>query len=534
MTQSENISTDPRYYFDSAAADRVSRFFEKILTHGKGEWAGKPFILEGWQSFVRDLFGWKRVSDGTRRYRQAFIMIPRKNGKSTLAGGLADYLLIGDNEPGAQIYCCASDQEQASVVFREAKRMLDTVPKLKSELVIETFKDSIVCLSSGSVLRALTSTPDSKHGLDPHAVIFDELHTFKNRDLYDTMHTAMGSRRQPLEIMITTAGQDKKSLCYDMYDYACKVRDGVIDDPEFLPIIFEAAPEDDWTDPKVWAKANPNLEKTVKLDFLHRECKKALNAPGHQNSFRQLYLNQWVEQENRWLELSIWDEGAGALDWTELSQAMQGRACYAGVDLSSTMDLTAFVLMFPPEEDNEPWVIIPRFYIPRVRMLQRIERDRVPYDQWIKAGAIVATDSNAVDYNYMKKDILHAAEIFDLREIAFDRFNATDLMLTLQDEGLPVIQVPQTMAAMNMPSKQFEVLVVERKLAHGNHPIMRWMVSNAVLQTNAVEDIKPSKEKSRDKIDGVVAAIMALGRATARGNEKQGPSVYESRGVLTL
>lgn len=511
---SSESSTDP-YWFDEEAADRVCHFFERCITHTTGELAGKPFYLIDWQrDLLRKLFGWKRP-DGTRRYHVLFLMIPRKNGKSTLAAGIALYLLLGDREPGAQVYSCAADREQARIVFKEAASMLRASPHLLPLCKNSIFTDHIRSLSLNATYRTLSSDAGTKHGLNPSGIIFDELHTQTSRDLYDTMHTAVGARRQPLEIYITTAGNRRHSICYDLYDYACKVRDGRVNDDKFLPVIYESLPEDDWTDPAVWAKANPNLGVSIKKDYIRDECAKAQVTPGYQNTFRQLHLNQWVEQETRWLDVKRWDEGGGSLHWNEFPEFLRGRRCFGGLDLSTTTDITANVLMFPPENDDEPWYILPKFYIPKENMKKRSQRDRLPFEEWVAMGAINATEGNMIDYRFVKNDILAMAEKYNVVEIAYDAWNSSQIVIELADEGLNMVQFRQGYGSLSAPSKLFEGLIAERKIAHGGHPILRSMVCNVARKSDPAGNIKPDKEKSRDRIDGIVAAIMGLGRATS-------------------
>ena len=512
-------TTDEDYWFDETAADRVCYFFERCLTHTTGELAGQAFLLIPWQrDLLRKLFGWKRP-DGTRRYRVLFLMIPRKNGKSTLAAGIALYLLLGDCEPGAQVYSCAADREQARIVFREASNMLRASPHLLALCKNAIFTDHIKSLQLNASYRTLSSDAGTKHGLNPSGIIFDELHTQTTRDLYDTMHTAVGARRQPLEIYITTAGNRRHSICHDMYDYACKVRDGIVKDDKFLPAIYEATADDDWTDPAVWAKANPNLGISIKLDYIRDECAKAVVTPNYQNTFRQLHLNQWVEQETRWLDVKRWDEGVGPYDWRDIPARMKGRVAFAGMDLSATTDITAFVLMFPPIGDEDTWFLLPKFYIPKENMRERSVRDRVPFEEWVRMKAIAATEGNMVDYRYLKKDILDTATTYTIREIAFDAWNSSQLVIELGDEGLNMVQFRQGYGSLSAPSKLFEGLIAERKIAHGGHPILRWMVSNVAKKQDPAGNIKPDKEKSNDRIDGIVAAIMGLGRATSSVTE---------------
>ena len=371
------------YYFDRKAAGVVVKFFEKLLKHVKGEWAGQPFILQDWQKkeIIEPLFGWKRASDGSRKFRTAYIEIPRKNGKSTLAAGIALYLEFADGEQGAEVYSAAADREQAAIVFDLAKEMVEMAPQLDKRS--ESFKRSIIVDETKSVYRVLSADAFSKHGLNAHGVVVDELHVQPNRDLVDVLVTSTGSRQQPLVVFITTAGFDRESICYEYHDYARQVLDGIIDDPSFFAYIAGAEQDDDWLDEEIWYKANPGLDVSVKMDYLRTEAKKAEHVPAYQNTFRRLHLNQWTSQESRWLDINAWDQCIMEVD----PKLMEGAECYAGLDLASTADLASMVLNFPTEEgEDERHAWLPFFWIPEDNMVERVRKDRVPYDAWVRDG----------------------------------------------------------------------------------------------------------------------------------------------------
>jgi phage terminase large subunit-like protein len=513
------------YTFDERAASVAVAFFERVLRHSMGEWAGQPFILQPWQrQLVRDVFGWKRP-DGTRRYRKVYLEIPRKNGKSTLAAGLALYLLFADGEPGAQVFAAAVDREQASIVFDEARRMVMQSPLLSSQA--EVYKGSIIVPSTDSVFKVLSADAFSQHGLNAHAVIFDELHAQPGRELFDTLWTAQGARRQPLFVMITTAGYDRESVCWEQHEYARQVRDGIIDDPEWYVAIYAADEHDDWTSPETWRKANPNLGVTVKLDYLAAEAKRAEQVPAYQNTFRRLHLNQWTQQESRWLDIRAWDACSGPVD------PALGAECYAGLDLASTSDIAALVLVFP-QRDPEHYYFLPRFYIPAENIVERARRDRVPYDAWMRDGLLVATPGNVVDYDYIVRDIVELGKRYRIKEIAYDRWGAFQISQQLAREGFAVVEFGQGFASMSAPTKELLRLVMDRRISHGGNPILRWMADNVVVSTDPAGNAKPNKQKSRDKIDGIVAGIMALDRAMRRGGAASASSVYEERGALVI
>lgn len=518
-------SAENPYYFDRIDADAVCDFFEKVLRHTVGQYAGLPFLLQPWQRrILRAIFGWKRKRDGLRRYRYAYIEIPRGAGKSTLASGIALYLLIADGEPGAKVYSAAVDRTQAEIVFEQASHFVQVNELLSQEL--EVLKREIRVRSDpGASYVALSADVSSKHGQMPHGIVFDELHTQPNRRLFDVLRTGMGKRAQPMMVMITTAGDDIRSICYEQYDYARQVRDGVIEDDQYFVFIAEAAPDDDWRAPATWYKANPSLGVTVTEEFYEGECKRAQQTPAAQNAFRQLYLNQWVNQAVRWLDLSVWDEGSTAVP------DLAGRGCYIGVDLASVGDIAAAVKVFPPVEEGEPWWILPRFYVPAENLLNRAERNRAPYQRWVEQGHLIATEGNVIHYGRIESDILEDAKTYRLLGVGVDAWNAQQMAQNLTAAGLEVWEVKQTMTGMAGATKKLEMLVLARSIGHGGHPVLRWMVDNVAVVKDGNENIKPHKEKSRNKIDGVVATINAL---DVEIHQIGFLSVYERRGVLEI
>lgn len=515
-------------WFDGAEADRVVAWIEKYCRHVEGEWAGRPFILEPWQrAYVRTLFGWKRA-DGTRRFRASYLEVPRKNGKSTLLAALGLYLLFADREPGAQIYSAAADREQASIVFALARNMVAQAPALSERA--EVFKKAIVNPRQASSYKALSADAFTKHGFNTHGVLFDELHTQPSRDLWDVLQTSMGARRQPLMLMITTAGHDRRSLCWEQHEFAEKVALGVADGDaadSFLPAIFAAGQDDDWTAPATWAKANPSLGATVKLEYIAQECARAKEVPAYENTFRQLHLNQWTEQAVRWMPLATWDACGAPVD-----VGLDGYPCYAGLDLSSTTDLTALVLVFP--SDDGTFDIVPRFWIPEEGVRVRSRRDRVPYDAWVRAGLVQQTPGAVVDYSFVLKQLEQDAERYDLREVAVDRWNATKIMAELDDRRITCVPFGQGFASMSAPTKELMNLALQRRLRHAGNPVLRWNVANIVVRKDAAGNFKPDKEKSTEKIDGAVAMVMAIDRALRHGHGPQTSSVYLQRGIRVL
>lgn len=508
-------------WFDHAAADRVCKFFELFLTHTTGEFAGRPFILEPWQRYLlRRLFGWKRP-DGRRRYRRAYFEIPRKNGKSTFAAGIALYLLNADGEHGAQIFSAAADKEQASIVFGEAKKMVDASPQLSARCA--TLKTSIFVADTASSYRVLSKDAPTKHGLNPHGVVIDELHALPNRELFDVLTTAQGARRQPMTVMITTAGYDRNSVCWEQHDYACKVRDGIIDDPNILVAIYTAGERDDWREPATWRKANPNLGVSISEEFLAEECKAAQESPARENTFKRLYLNIWTEQATRWLAIEVWDEGAQPVP------NVIGQPCWGGLDLSSVSDLTAFVAVFRGDGPGQIDVLA-KFWVPKDNAEQRARRDRVPYPRWIREGLITATPGNVVDYDYIRRDLGEFASRYQLKACAYDPWQAMQVVTKLKDDGLPMVEHRQGFASMSNSTKTLETKVLGRLIRHGGHEVLRWMIGNVVVDQDAAGNLKPTKRKSQERIDGAVALIMALGISETDA----GTSVYDNRGLVVL
>ncbi len=516
------IATADDCWFDAKAAMLAIEFFPACIKHVKGKkFAGQPFKLEEWQqSIVANLFGWKRPDD-TRRYREAFIFVPRKNGKTTFGAGLVNYVLFCDGEPGAECYSAAADKEQASLAFDIAKRQVESEPVLDHRATI--YIKAIVIPSEGSSYKPLSAEAYSKHGYNVHFVLSDELHAQPNRDLIDVLETGMGSRTQPMMVHITTSDFDRVSICNEKHEYACKVRDGIIPDDSFLPVIYEASPDDDWTDPRVWARANPNLDVSFTQDYLRRKCEKAKNSAGFENTFKRLYLNIKTRTDVKWLAMDKWDKCA-ELDLKELV----GQPCYAGLDLASTIDIAAFVLLFP-ELGN---AVLPFFWVPAESARVRERRDRVPYETWARQKFIEMTKGNVIDYDVIRNRINEVGEIYNIQEIGVDRWNATQIITQLDGDGFEMVPFGQGYASMSAPSKELEKLVLSCDLRHGGHPVMRWMASNVTAETDAAGNIKPSKKKSTEKIDGIVGLIMALGRAAVAAIEK--PSVYEDRGVIVI
>jgi phage terminase large subunit-like protein len=507
--------------FSEERAEKTVNFIQGRCRHTKGDFAGHRFKLAPWQrdGIIRPLFG--TVNEhGLRQYRTAFVSRAKKNGKSAEGAAIALYLLCGDGERGAEVYSAAADRDQAAIVFNVAAQMVRLDPVLsKACRVIDSTKR---ILYKDRVYRALSAEAFSKHGFNCHGIIFDELHTQPNRELWDVLTTGMRGRSQPLVYAITTAGYDRNSICFEQYDYAKRVLSGSVVDPSFFAYISEVPEETDWKDESKWYLANPGLgtreqiesgEAFLDIDALRSDARRAEYVPAYQNTFRQLSLNQWVKQHSRWLDMSAWDECAEPL------RDRRGRVAYAGLDLSSTSDVTALVLAFRDEDDSID--VETHFWIPGDNIRERIRRDRVPYDLWIDQGLVYATEGNIIHYAAIQQKLEELREIYDIREIAFDRWGATKLSVDLTDAGFTMIQFGQGYSSMSAPTKELLSLVLSKKLRHGANPVLRWMADSMEVKQDPAGNIKPAKPdrgKSGKRIDGVVALIMAIDRATRNEN----------------
>lgn len=510
--------------FDHKAAQHALDFF-RFLRHSKGEWGGQEFRLELWQQFiVASLFGWKR-EDGYRRFRIAYIEVPRKNGKSQMAAGIGLYLFYADREPGAEVYVGATKKEQAKITWDEAERMVRSSPALRNRIGI--FRNNLHVTATASKFEPLGADADTLDGLNAHGVIIDELHAHPNRTVWDVLRTAKGARRQPLLFAITTAGYDQESICWEVRDYSTKVLQGVLEDDSRFAYIATLDEGDAWQDEAVWQTANPNLGISVKLDDMRELAREARESPAAQNTFRRLRLNEWTEQAERAIDMDDWRAcGEHVAD----PNALRGQRCYAGLDLSSTTDLTALVLYFP--NDDGPRQTLPFLWMPADSMIKRERDDGVPFSAWRRDGHLLATEGNIVDYQAVRAHLNRLANLYQIAEVAYDPWNATGLATQLEGDGFVMVPVRQGWQSLNEPTKELLKLVAGRKLAHGNHPVLRWMASNLAVLQDPAGNLKPAKNKSKDRIDGIVALIMAIARALVQPKEQS--SVYERRGLLIL
>ena len=516
-------------HYDSTMADFAVSFIEE-LCHTKGTWAGKKFELIDWQEqIIRDLFGVLKPN-GYRQFNTAYIEIPKKQGKSELAAAVALLLLCGDGEERAEVYGCAADRNQAKIVFDVAVDMVRFCPALSKRVKILESQKKLIYKPTNSSYQVLSADVANKHGFNTSGVIFDELHTQPNRKLYDVMTQGSGdARMQPLFFLITTAGNDTNSICYEIHQKALDIESGRKVDPTFYSVIYGANEDEDWTNPEVWKKANPSLGITVGLDKVQAACDSAKQNPGEENAFRQLRLNQWVKQSIRWMPMDKWDACKGEIDEEEL----EGRVCYGGLDLSSTTDITSFVLVFPPRDEEDKYIVLPYFWVPEDTLDLRVRRDHVPYDLWNKKGYLETTEGNVVHYGYIEQFIENLGKRFNIREIAFDRWGAVQMVQNLEGMGFTVVPFGQGFKDMSPPTKELMKLVLEKKIIHNGHPVLRWNMDNIFIRTDPAGNIKADKEKSTEKIDGAIATIMALDRAIRCGNVSS-ESVYDSRGLFVF
>jgi phage terminase large subunit-like protein len=517
----------PTSEYNAKKAEYAITFIES-LKHTKGEWYNKPFVLLPWQKeIIKNVFGVVK-ENGYRQFTTAYVEIAKKQGKTELGATLALYMLCADGEYGAEVYSCAADRAQATLIYTVAVDMIKLSPALSKRLKVLASQKRIIFQATNSFYQVLSSEAYSKHGINPHAVLYDELHV-ANREMARVMlHGASDARRQPLNFLITTAGNDMHSIGYEIHSKAVDIIENRKTDSTFYPTIYAADEKDDWTKLDTWKKANPSLGITVDVEKLAIACENARQTPSEENSFKQLRLCLWVKQSVRWMPMEKWDKCSFVVDQIRL----MGRDCYAGLDLSSTTDITALVLVFPPIEDEDKYQILPFFWLPEESIPLRVRRDHVNYDVWEKQGFLKATEGNVVHYGFIEAFIEELNKKYNIKEIAFDRWNATQITQNLADAGFTVVPFGQGYKDMSPPTKELMRLTLSQKIAHGGQPVLRWMMDNIFIKRDQAGNIKPDKEKSTEKIDGAVATIMALDRAVR--NEDVKSSVYDDRGIFII
>jgi phage terminase large subunit-like protein len=498
--------------FDPVRGSRLLQFVEEFCHHSQGEWAGQKVVLADWQcALLYILYGWRWAETGYRRFKFGYVELAKGNGKSFLASALALYELIGSGEPGAEVYSVATKKDQARIVFNEAERMVKQSPALKSR--IKNFRDSLVYGASNSKFQPLSSDEDSLDGPRPSCIICDELHAWgiSARKLWDVLSNALGKRRSPLFLVITTSGSGRESLCFQQHEYSEKVNAGIHQDDTWFSWICCISDEDNWEDPACWIKSNPNLGVSVKQEELAGVVNKAKGDPASLNGVLRLRLGRWTENISTWMDMPAWDAcGTTPIDF----EALTGRPCYAGLDLATVNDTASFTLVFPPTEDVKIWTVVPNFFLPEDNIAARVRKDRVNYDVWARRGLFNLTPGNVIDYDFIRAKIQELAEIYDIKEIAFDRWNSSQLVTQLMGDGFEMVKFGQGFESMGTPTKRLMELVLRGELAHGGNPVLRWQASNVVVHPDPSGAVKPDKGKSREKIDGIVAAVMAIGRAS--------------------
>ena len=524
--------------FDQSKADAAINFIANYLTHTKGRWAGQKFKLLPWQiELLTELFG--RVNkDGNRQYKTCYIEICKKNGKSELAAAIALYLEVSDGETGAEVYSAAAAREQAAIVFNVATQMVRNDEDLSKILKIIDSQKRIVDYKTGNIYRVLSAESHIQHGINASGIVFDELHAQPNRELWDTLTYGSGlARTQPLTFAITTAGYDRNSICWELHERGRQIMKELIQDPTFLPVIYALDEEDDWESEKNWLKVNPSTGIIFDIESLREDYRLAKEIPAQENEFKRKRLDLWTRQEIRWIPMDKWDACKDKIDL----EALKGRTCYGGLDLASTTDIAALVLVFPPSDDNGKYIFLPFFWIPEEAMDIRARRDKVNYDIWCQEGFIKATPGNVIDYKFILHTIDQAGKDYDLKEIAFDRWGATKIIQDLREMGFEeesnkhaarhLIEFGQGYKSMSPPTKELLTLILAGRINHGNDPVLRWMADNMVVTTDPAGNVKPVKDKSTEKIDGIVAAEMGLDRAT---RHKDARSIYEDGGIFTI
>jgi len=532
-------------YFDKAAADHIISFFEEFLVFYEGSFDGKPFTLTPHQQFiVGSIFGWKR-KDGFRRFRTAYIEEAKGNGKSPLAGGIGLYCLAFDDEPGAEVYAAAVTREQASILFRDARLYAEASESLKEILIIDKY--NIAYPAGNSFFRPVSSEHRGLDGKRPHVALIDEIHEHPNDLVVRKMSAGMKGRRQGLQFEITNSGYDRQSICFQHHEHTEKILEELIEDDAWfgmmtgLDVCDKCAAEgktipqdgcpycDDWRDESVWEKANPNMNYLGApfKDYLRRQVEEAKSMPSQENIVKRLNFCIWTESITKWLPVDKWN----ACNFPVDAEALKGRICYGGLDLSNNIDLTAWVLVFPPEEEDGLYEILCRFFLPEDNMIERVKRDKVPYDVWARQGYIKLTPGNIIDYAFILHQIEQDMTDYQIAELAFDRWGSQKITTDLQDLGFEIegkrslVQFGQGYASMSPPTKEVETMVLKGNLAHGGNPVLAWNVSNVAIRVDPAENKKPDKEKSIERIDGAVALIMAIGRAMLRGGQEK--SAYD-------
>ncbi len=501
-------------------ADNLCAFIER-LPHVKGPLAGQPIRLEPWQVFIlTTVFGWVKP-DGKRRFRRSYIEVPRGNAKSTLSSAVALYMLAADGEGGAEVYSLATTRDQARIVFGDAQTMARQSGGFRGRFGVGVGAHNLHVLASGSKFEALSAEGSTLDGLNIHFGCIDELHAHKTRTVYDVVETGTGKRDNSLLWVITTAGSNRSGICYEVRTFVTRMLDGVIEDDSQFGIIYGLDEADDWTLESALVKANPNWGISVRPEVLAPLQAKAMQLPSAMNNFKTKHLNEWVNADTAWMDMRAWDRCA---DSTLGLEGYAGEPCWIGLDLASKTDIAALVMVFPHRERADAYAVFAKYYLPEDTVMAT---GNSQYAGWMQSGRLTVTPGNVIDFGWIEADLIDLASRFEIRAVAFDPFQATQLSTRMIAEGLPMIEVRPTVLNFSEPMKTLEALVLQKKLAHDGDPVMGWMASNVVAHLDAKDNIYPRKERPENKIDGIVALIMAISRAITPGTQIVLGSDYE-------
>lgn len=518
-------SQDWQYKFSTERAEDICYFIE-LLSHIKGKWAGSLIVLQPWQIFIlTTLFGWINKQTGNRRFRISHIEVARKNGKSLISSAVALYMLCADGEMGAEIYSAATNRDQAKIVFSVAQEMARKSPDLREAFGLQVLAHSCVIHDTASKFEALSADANSLDGLNTHLGVIDELHAHRTRKVYDVIQTSLGARAQPLLFVITTAGFDLSGVCYEKHNYAKKVLEGTFVDESFFPIIYTLDEEDDWRDPKNWIKANPNLEAAGLAESLEIESKQAIAVASNETNYLTKRLNVWVNAGQSWMPVWRWNQCA---DNNLNIMDFAGMPCIIAADLARKIDMAALSIVFYDEKTTNYYTFF-KYYLPEETILGSSNSQ---YSGWVKQGRLTETGGATIDFDWIENDIKWLSETFRVMEFAYDPYQASQLSQNLAAEGHVVVEMRQAVQHISEPMKELESLIYSKRLYHDGCPIAEWMISNVVAKFDRNENMMPDKERGENKIDGIIALIMAIGRWIKR--DKDVPSVYETRGLRRL
>lgn len=522
-------------WYDETLGSHAVEFLRRYCRILKGKYAGQRFDPIDWQEFdfIRPLFGWQMYSDehdrNVRRFIDGALWIPKKQGKSLILSGLGTYLLIGDNEMGAEVYAAAGDRQQARIVHDGSANMVRRSPELTNRLTVIDSRNTILHKPTGSVYRALSADASLQEGLNASAIIFDELHVQKNRVLWDTLAGAGAARVQPLRFSISTAGiYDTTSIGWEQWEIARQVQEGTFDNIRFFALRYYADKDDDWRTPETWRRANPSIGIAVTESFYDNEAKLAQNSPPKQNAFRRYYLNQWVQAAESHIDADLWRACGRPVDL----KALDGKPCYCGLDLSSIGDLSAFALVFLPDADDPRVRVLVRQWMPQDNVAERVKKDDIPYNLWIRDGWVQTTPGNRIDYDFIFESIMADAKRYKILEIAYDPWRATEIVQRLQGEGLELVEFRQSFQNYTPALEKLTELLGKHLLAHNNNPTLAWEAGNLMVRMDANNNMAPDKKRSKEKIDGMVAMLEGLGLLVAR--DQNTGSVYDTRGLVRL